>query len=70
MSSLYYSLVYPYLIYCNVLWGGTYSTIIDKLFLLQKKIIRIMFNANYQFHTTPLFFQAKILKVADIHEYL
>ena len=29
-----------------------------------------MFNANYQSHTTPLFFQAKILKVADIHEYL
>ena len=33
MSSLYYSLVYPYLVYCNVVWGGIYITIIDKLFL-------------------------------------
>ena len=31
MSLLYYRLVYPYLLYCNVVWGGTYSTIIDKL---------------------------------------
>ena len=34
-----------------------------------KKIIK-MFNANYLSHTTALFFQSKILKVADIHEYL
>ena len=26
-----------------------------------------MFNAHYQSHTTPLFFQSKILKAADIH---
>ena len=70
MSWLYYSLVYPYLVYCNGVWGGAYRTITDKLFRLQKKIIRIMFNANYLSHTTPLFFQSKILNVADIHEYL
>ena len=28
-----------------------------------------MSNANYLSQTTPLFFQFKIIKVADIHEY-
>ena len=69
MSSLYYSLFYHYLVYWNIVWRGTYCAMIDKLFLLQKKIILIMFNANYPSHRTPLLFQFKILKVADILDY-
>jgi hypothetical protein len=37
MVNLYYSLVYPYIIYCNIIWGGTYSSHLHPLFLLQKK---------------------------------
>jgi hypothetical protein len=34
---LYYALVYPYLIYCNLIWGNTYKTIIQRLVSIQLK---------------------------------
>ena len=41
IQKLYYSLVYPYLIYCNLVWGGTHELHLNPLRLLQKKIVRI-----------------------------
>jgi hypothetical protein len=37
LINLYYSLVYPYLIYGLVAWGNTYSSSINPLYILQKK---------------------------------
>ena len=37
LINLYYSFVYPYLIYCNHAWGNNYTTSLDKLHLVQKK---------------------------------
>ena len=42
--TLYNWLIYPYLSYCNQVWGCTYSTNLKKLFTLQKLSLRIMFN--------------------------
>lgn len=70
LVNLYYNLVYPYLIYCNVAWGGTYNAHLGQLIIMQKKIIRIITKQSYLEHTTPLFKQTKILKVVDIHVYL
>ena len=69
MIILYYSLIYPYIIYCNTVWGGTYASHLTPLAVLQKKIIRIITGADYLAHTDPLFFQTKILKVSDIHKF-
>ena len=33
---LYYSLVYPYLTYCNPTWSSTYVTNLNRIFLIQK----------------------------------
>jgi len=70
MITLYYSLVYPYLTYCNIVWCGTYSCYVDRLFLLQKKIVRIITGAGYLDCTDPLFARTKILKLYDLHRYL
>ena len=40
--TLYYSFVYPYLTYCNYVWGCTYQTNLKQLFILQKKALRTM----------------------------
>jgi exonuclease III len=69
LINLYYSLVYPYLLYCNIVWGGTFSTHLAPLLLLQKKIIRILTSQPYLAHTDPLFHRAGILKLDDIHRY-
>jgi hypothetical protein len=70
LINLYHSLVYPYLLYCNIVWGGTYSAHLGPLQLLQKKIVRILTNQPYLAHTDPLFHRTGILKLNDIHRYL
>ena len=37
LLTLYYSFIYPYLTYCNHVWGSTYVTNFEKLFVLQIK---------------------------------
>lgn len=69
MINLYYSLVYPYLIYCITVWGGTADSHLNPLILLQKKIIRIITNSSYLAHTAPLFQITEILTVKDLYSY-
>jgi hypothetical protein len=33
---LYYTLIYPYLNYCNIVWSSTYISHLNRIFLLQK----------------------------------
>ena len=70
LINLYYSLIYPYLSYCNIAWGGTFPAHLHPLVLLQKNTIRIISNEGYLAHTDPLFYRARIMKLQDIHKYL
>ena len=67
--SLYYSLVYPYLTYCNIAWSSTYVTNLNRIFLLQKRVVRIISNASYRAHTTPLFSKLKILDIFKLNSF-
>ena len=60
-------LVYPYLVYCISVWGSTYPSNLNRIFLLQKKIIRIISKSAFDAHTEPIFRQLKILKLSDIY---
>ena len=42
LKNIYYSLIYPYLIYGNLIWGGTYKIHLEPLFVLQKRAVRIL----------------------------
>ena len=55
LRCLYYSLVYPYLIYCVSVWGSTYQSNLSRVFILQKKIIRIISKVSFDSHTDVLF---------------
>ena len=61
MRNLYYSFVYPYLIYCVEVWGNAHDTYLDPLIKLQKKCVRVITFSYYLEHTTPLFEQLDIL---------
>ena len=37
LQTLYNTMVYPYLSYCNIIWTSTYSTSLKSLFIIQKK---------------------------------
>jgi hypothetical protein len=66
---LYYSLVYPYLAYCNLIWASTYTTRLHRLIILQKRVIRIVAGTTYLSHTSPLFCNFNILKFEQIKLY-
>ena len=67
--SLYYSLVYPYIQYCNIIWSSTYPSSLNRILLLQKRIIRIVANADYLSHTKPLFKNLKILDIFNLNTF-
>ena len=66
---LYNTLILPYLSYCSEVWGRTYITNLNPLFVKQKKFVRIIGRLSRHDHTTPLFLKFKILKLFDLFEY-
>ena len=68
LTILYNAHVLPHLQYCSPIWCNTYPTHLLPLFLLQKKIIRIVTNSGYFDHTQPLFKSMNILKLFDINK--
>ena len=70
LMTSYNSFIYPYLSYCNQVWGCTYSTTLKKLFTLQKLSLRIMFNMKKRESLEKVFHKENILKFTDINLYL
>ena len=70
MIQLYYSMIYPYITYCNLIWGGACHNHLSTLITLQKKIIRIITNESYLAHTKPLFYNTGILNIENVHSYV
>lgn len=75
LRQVYLSLVQPYLTYCIPLWGANFNSILmQKLFILQKKCIRIIsrktktINGILQ-HTKPLFFRLSLLTLSNLYNY-
>ena len=70
LIQLYYALVYPYFLYCYTTWAITYSTALDKIVKLQKKILRVITFSSYNAHTYALFYKFNILKFSMLDMYL
>ena len=66
LKSLYFSYIYPYLIYCVEIWGISPQTHLKSLRLLQKKIVRIMTFSTYCAHTGLIFKDLNILKINQL----
>ena len=64
---LYSTLISPYLNYGILAWGNACSTLLNRLLLLQKKVLRIICNTSAHAHTNNLFSQYKILKINDLY---
>ena len=67
LRQLYFTLVYPYLYYCNLVWANNTAASLENLIVLQKRVIRIISNSHYLEHTSPLFKAKRILKLTDIN---
>ena len=68
LKMLYMSLIYSYLNYCNLIWGSAEDGIIQPLFILQKKAIRIVNKSHYLDHTSPIFKSLETLTIFQIFD--
>ena len=69
LRTLYFSLIYPYFFYCNLVWASTYRTNLIRLEILQKRVIRTIAITitTFDVHTDPIFQNLGILKFHDIY---
>ena len=65
--TLYYSFIYPYLNYCNLIWASNYAVNLRPLLILQKKFLRVALCLPYNSHTDIIFKKFKLLKVHQMN---
>ena len=69
LLGLYHSYIYPYLIYCIESWGTASNCHIDPLYILQKRILRILTFSNYDVPSELLFRYTNILPLCKLVHY-
>ena len=69
LLGLYHSYIYPYLIYCIESWGNASNCHIDPLYMLQKRILRILTISNYDVPSELLFRYTNILPLCKLVHY-
>ena len=69
LLTLYYTLIYPYLSYCTIIWGCANMTVMHKLVVLQKRAIRLITRSPQHAASDPLFMRLRLLKVYDIFKF-
>ena len=69
MYTLYCSLFQPHISYCNELWGNTYASNVNCLCIIQRKVVRLICNADRLTHTNELFKELYILKFPECVQY-
>ena len=69
LTNVYYAIVYPFLLYGIIIWGSACKTFLSSIYLLQKKIVRLITYKRPFTHSPPLFLQLKLLNVFDIHKF-
>ena len=66
--SVYFSLFYSFILYGSLAWQFTSKTNLNRVFILQKKCLRIITFSFYKDHSNPLFKDLKLLKLRDVLE--
>ena len=68
LYAIYYSLVYPHLIYCISVWGGTYKEHLTKVQIAQNKVIRAMSFTAWDQSVRQKMLDLKILNCTSIYK--
>ena len=68
MINLYYSFIYPYILYALVCWYAAPTYLTERVAKLQKKSIRFIHNLPYNSHTYDYFVSSKIVPLPALYE--
>ena len=69
LLTIYYSFVFPYLKYGIIFWSACSVVQFNRIFVLQKKILRCINFKGYLAHTEGLFKKNSILKLMDLRRF-
>ena len=67
--TLQYYFIYPYLNYCIHVWGSATNSTLNKIIVLQKRIVRIISGVNRMTHSEPLFNKLSVLNIRKLYMY-
>ena len=67
-KTIYYSIAYSYLNYCNIVWSSCHPSHLQSLINIQKKLIRLVMKRNRWSPSAPLFRELKALTLLDINK--
>ena len=68
LKSVYYALFHPFLTYGIVVWGSTFENLLNPVRVAHKKVLRAMTFSDPTAHSSPLFYDLKILKLDDLYQ--
>ena len=68
MRTLCFSLIYPYLIYCCIIWGSASVTALHKLEVLQNRAVRIITRSRLRASANSIYKQLNLLKLYDVRQ--
>src|SRR6218665_848015 len=69
LLNLYYTLIFPYFSYCNIIWGSNYKTYFQNLFILQKRAIRLTCNLPRYLSSKASFCKLNLLTLENINRH-
>ena len=67
--TLYYSFLYPYFNYCNLVWAATFPTFLKKPLIIPKKFLRMISHSHRLAPSEPLFRRYSILPIDKLNIY-
>ena len=67
LLNLYNTLILPYLNYGILAWGNSSRMYLDRILVIQKRIIRIINHTDRLGHTDHLFYSNNVLKIYDLY---
>ena len=67
LIQLYFSLIYPYLTYCIIIWGNSPSSTLWPVLRLQKIALRLISNLRYRQSSLPFCKLHTILRLPEIY---
>ena len=67
LVNIYNSLILPYITYGLLAWGNASNAYLNKILVLQKRVLRLIYFTDRREHAIPLFIKANVLPVTFLY---
>ena len=68
LINLHFAIVHPQFVYCNIVMASLHSTVLQNLFMKQKKARRLITNSPWNSHSSSIFAKLNILTIFNINK--